>query len=301
MRDGILLIDKPAGISSAGVVARVKRALGAARVGHAGTLDPDATGLLIILINGATRVASYAADGYKVYSGEIQLGITTTTDDTGGEIIGRGEVLCSWEDIVKRARELTGWIDQIPPTVSAKKIGGKRAYRLHREGQQVVLSPRRVEVRRFEVEPVPGNQASLRYRVEVSPGTYVRAIARDLGQLLGCGASAVSIRREVSGHFSVQNALTIEEVSWEHLKDWAQLVPDLPSVAVTPEIGRALVQGQRWALPHAWGVIKHDGVEPLPSHVVYRDGGNNRSLGILKTVAGGGFEFCLNIARHTDV
>jgi tRNA pseudouridine55 synthase len=298
MRDGIILIDKPAGMSSAGVVARVKRLLKAERVGHAGTLDPDATGLLIILVNGATRVASYAADGSKVYSGVIQLGITTATDDLAGEVISRNEVRCSWDAVEQACKRLLGRIDQIPPKVSAKKLGGKRAYQLHFEGKEFELVARSVEVRRFEVQAVPGNHERFSYLVEVSPGTYVRALARDVGAALGCGAAVGSIRRERSGHFSVLDATNLECVSWDSVRDWGALVPDFPRLGLPPELIRCLIQGQRRGLLEAWGAWRGRDVERIATHVVYHAPDSLESLGILRVLPEGGFDFALNIAQH---
>jgi tRNA pseudouridine55 synthase len=298
MRDGIILIDKPSGVSSAGVVARVKRVLQAARVGHAGTLDPDATGLLIVLVNGATRVASYAADGYKTYSGEIQLGITTSTDDLAGETLTERGVASGWEEIVRGAASLTGVIEQVPPQVSAKKVGGKRAYRLQREGQSFELAARRCDVRRFEIMPTETSNR-VRYRVEVSPGTYVRALARDLGEGLGCGAAVASIRRERSGFFSVENAISLNDVSWQHVDDWGALVPELPRLELSADVIRGLIRGQKWALEEAWVVWSGLGVEQSAVHVVYHAAGVSDSLGILKVLPERqGFAFGLNIAQH---
>lgn len=301
MQDGIILIDKPAGMSSAGVVARVKRLLKAERVGHAGTLDPDATGLLIILINGATRVASYAADGFKVYSGTIQLGITTATDDLAGEVLSHTEVRCSWNDIEQACGGFIGRIDQIPPKVSAKKLGGKRAYRLHLEGKEFELVARAVEVRRFEVQAMSSDHERFSYVVEVSPGTYVRALARDVGAALGCGAAVVSIRRERSGHFSVLDATNLESVSWDSVRDWGTLVPDLPRLALSPELIRCLIQGQRRGLLEAWRTWRDSDVERSATHVVYHAPGSLESLGILRVLPEGGFDFALNIAQHLRI
>jgi tRNA pseudouridine55 synthase len=296
MRDGILLIDKPAGMSSAGVVARVKRGLGATRVGHAGTLDPDATGLLIIVLQGATRVASYASDGFKVYSGVIQLGVTTTTDDLSGEILSRGEPCQEWGDIERAVSALRGQISQVPPQVSAKKLDGKRAYKLHRQGHTFELEARSVEVRRFEVAKgeTPG---AIQYCVEVSPGTYVRALARDLGQALGCGAAVESIRRESSGCFAVTDAVDLSEVSWAHVRDWGTLVPEMPRVYLPHDVVRGLAQGQRDALNEAWTQWQQLRVEAQPEHVVYLAEGREESLGILKVLPEGSFAFQLNVTR----
>jgi tRNA pseudouridine55 synthase len=292
--NGIVLIDKPAGISSAGVVARVKRILSAARVGHAGTLDPDATGLLIILVNGATRVASYAADGWKVYSGEIQLGVTTSTDDLAGDVLNQQDVAVDFGAIAAAATTLCGRIMQRPPKVSAKKLNGKRAYKLHRSGQQFELDAREVEVRRFELVPTE-DRAVVRYVAEVSPGTYVRSLARDLGATLGCGGAVKSIRREQSGYFSVADAVSLEIASWECVRDWSELVPTMPTVAFSAEVAAALLNGQQGALRRAWEEC--NSMEPSSQYVVYSRKDDGESLGILEVDQERGFSFGLNIGQ----
>jgi tRNA pseudouridine55 synthase len=291
-KNGILLVDKPAGVSSAGVVARVKRVLGANRVGHAGTLDPDATGLLIILINGATRVASYAADGFKVYSGDLQLGITTSTDDLSGEILSQDGAIPDFNRVQEVVGQLTGELMQIPPKVSAKKLDGKRAYKLHREGIDFELSARRVEVRRFEIKPT-SSADTFSYLVEVSPGTYVRSLARDLGSSLGCGGAVKSIRREVSGHFSVLQSVPMDNVSWDEVRDWGELVPELPRIEFDERTVAGLLNGQLNALREASRVWKQ--VEGSAGHVIYSVGGRPGSLGILKVQPDGTLGFCLNV------
>jgi tRNA pseudouridine55 synthase len=298
-KNGIILIDKPAGISSAGVVARVKRSLQAARVGHAGTLDPDATGLLIILINGATRVASYAADGWKAYSGEIQLGVTTSTDDMAGDVLSTQEVAVNFDQISATAATLRGRIMQCPPKVSAKKLDGKRAYKLHRSGQEFELQAREVEVRRFELSQT-ADPATIRYVTEVSPGTYVRSLARDLGATLGCGGAVKSIRREQSGYFSVADAHALDAVSWELVRDWSELVPTMPKVSFSDDVVSGLLNGQLGALRRAWEECQSDernSIEPLSKYVVYSRQGGNESLGILEVNPESGFSFRLNIGQ----
>ncbi len=291
-RSGIVLIDKPARISSAGVVARVKRALAADRVGHAGTLDPDATGLLIVLINGATRVASYAADGFKVYSGEIQLGVSTTTDDLSGEVLAKEVVTQDFEAIVAASILLCGEILQVPPKVSAKKIDGKRAYKLHRSGQEFELTPRQVEVRSFKLSQTD-DPARIGYTVEVSPGTYVRSLARDLGAHLGCGAAVKSIRRERSGFFSVSDAVSLESVSWDALRDWSELVPFMSRVSFSDDVVAGLLKGQRSALIEARRECNL--VEPGARHVLYSRRSSSESLGILEVDHDGALSFGLNL------
>jgi tRNA pseudouridine55 synthase len=294
-KNGIVLIDKPARVSSAGVVARVKRALGANRVGHAGTLDPDATGLLIILVNGATRVASYAADGFKVYSGELQLGVTTSTDDLSGDILSQSEEIPEYARVQDGVCGLIGEIMQIPPKVSAKKLDGKRAYKLHREGKEFELAARKVEVRGFQIEPT-NSRDTFFYRVEVSPGTYVRSLARDLGEGLGCGGAVKSIRREVSGHFSVSEGIAIEQVSWDAVRDWGDLVPDLPRLEFDERLVAGLLNGQLVALKEASRVWRQ--VEGASQHVVYSVAGRPGSLGILQVQPDGTLGFCLNVGSN---
>lgn len=298
MRSGILLIDKPAGMTSAGVVARVKRLLGAGRVGHAGTLDPDATGLLIILLQGATRVASYAADGYKIYSGEIQLGVRTSTDDLGGEILNQTNVIPAWEDVTAAGSRFVGKIQQVPPKVSAIKVQGKRAHKLHRNGASFELTAREVDVRRFDISQ-GDSPSQVRYVIECSPGTYVRSLARDLGEALGCGGAVSTIRRERSGHFSVSDAISIEEVSWSRVQDWAVLVPGLPRLRLPIQVARSLLDGQRRGLRHAWEVYSQEVSSEVSSHIVFFAEESQDSLGILKIQDGGGFEFELNIPPKT--
>ncbi|MFO0416967.1 MAG: tRNA pseudouridine(55) synthase TruB [Pseudomonadota bacterium] len=295
---GVLLVDKPAGLSSAAVVARVKRAFGAKRVGHAGTLDPDATGLLIILLNGATRVASYAADGFKVYSGELELGVTTTSDDLSGDVLSRSEVVPSASEVLAARDMLVGRISQVPPKVSAKKLDGKRAYKLLLQGESFELAPREVEVRRFELEPT-GDSRRFWYRVEVSPGTYVRALARDLGESLGCGGAVVSIRRERSGHFSVEDGIELERVAQGQIRDWGDLVPGMPRLSVPVDLALALLNGQRWALEQAWSLWLQgaSAVEGEAHLVLYECSELGGSLGILRREANDGFSFEINVAR----
>jgi tRNA pseudouridine55 synthase len=294
MKNGILLIDKPARMSSAGVVARVKRILGAARVGHAGTLDPDATGLLILLINGATRVASYAADGFKVYSGEMRLGVRTSTDDISGEVLETSEAIPSWESVLTSVARHTGRIKQVPPNVSAIKLDGKRAYRMHRSGEDFELAAREVTVRGFEVVP-SDEPAVFRYVVECGPGTYIRSLARDIGDELGCGGTVLSIRREVSGYFGVKDAVSPDDVSWDRLRDWSELIPTVPRLSLPEEVVKLLHNGMNTGLHRAWEAWKVTGKQSANSLVVFHTHQDPSSLGVLRIGEGGGFKFEINI------
>lgn len=294
MRNGIILIDKPAGVTSAGVVARVKRILGASRVGHAGTLDPDATGLLVILVNGATRVASYAADGSKVYSGTFTFGIRTSTDDVFGEVLATSAEIPAFAEIERQSRGFVGEFDQVPPKVSAVKVGGKRAHKLQRGGLEFELEPRRVTVHSFEVKPgEPAN--TVQYRVSCSPGFYVRALARDLGEALGCGGAASAIRRERSGHLSVEGAATLEAVGWESLQDWSVLLPEVPRIELPVALAASIHNGQRSSLRDA---ARHPAIVPLlgtPGIFLYGAQGNPETMGILAISPDGQLQFELNL------
>ncbi len=293
MRNGVILVDKPAGITSAGVVARVKRALKASKVGHAGTLDPDATGLLVVLVNGATKVASYAADGDKVYSGVIRLGIRTSTDDLSGEVLEACETVPAFESVQQEAARLVGELQQVPPKVSAVKVGGKRAHRLQRGGQDFSLPSRTVLVRQFDVSPKSGNEVW--YRVQCGPGTYVRSLARDLGEALGCGGATASIRRERSGALSVDSALSLEQVSWAGVRDWACLLPEVARVEFPADLAAAIHNGQRTALRAAEKMGLYGSATSRPGILLYASEGEAQTLGILALRDDGRLDFELNL------
>jgi tRNA pseudouridine55 synthase len=295
MHSGILFIDKPGGITSAGVVARVKRILGAERVGHAGTLDPDATGLLIVLVNGATRVASYAADGAKRYSGIMRLGVTTSTDDMAGEVLTESSTIPPFEKVVEACARFVGPIQQVPPKVSAIKVGGKRAHKLSREGHEFELSAREVVVSRFDVEKI--SDTSFRYVVECSPGTYVRSLARDVGDLLGCGGAVESIRRERSGPFSVEGALTLEEIGWERLRDWSLLIPHIPRIEISEESAAAIRNGHQITLKRV-AELPEVASLPRPSLFCYASKGDPETLGLLNVLPTGELQVALNLGRY---
>jgi len=208
-QSGILLVDKPQGLTSHDVVARTRKAAGTRKVGHAGTLDPMATGLLVLGINSSTRLLTYLVGLDKEYYATIRLGQRTDSDDADGEIL---ETI-SADSITDAAIEagiakLRGAISQVPSTVSAIKVDGKRAYALAREGQDVVLKPRPVTISAFEVLSRDGDDVMV--RVECSSGTYIRALARDLGADLGVGGHLTALRRTRIGPFAIGGAHELE-------------------------------------------------------------------------------------------
>lgn len=205
----MLLVDKPAGITSHDVVDRVRRATDTRRIGHAGTLDPFATGLLILLVGRATRLLPYMDAEPKVYRAIVRFGLRTTTDDPHGEPMQ--EAPPPDQAVVERAiASLTGHLLQRPPTFSAKQVGGVRAYAAARRGAPLALEPVGVTVHEWRV--LARNGADLDVEVSCSGGTYVRSLARDLGEATGSAAHLAALRRLRSGRFDVRDACTIEEV-----------------------------------------------------------------------------------------
>ena len=249
---GILLVDKPAGLTSHDVVARVRRAFGTRKVGHAGTLDPMATGLLVIGIEGATRLLTYIVGADKTYTATIRLGARTTTDDAEGDIVDTSDAE-DWASVDDEAvsagiRNLTGTISQVPSSVSAIKVAGKRAYDLVRAGESVELAARQVTVSRFDVLSQRRAEGFLDLDVVVdcSSGTYIRALARDLGDALGVGGHLTALRRTRVGGFEVTDAIGIDA-----LEGAATLTPAaaatrvMPVLEVTAEEARDLRHGKR--------------------------------------------------------
>lgn len=236
--DGLLPIDKPAGPTSHDVVASV-RAWTGARVGHTGTLDPPATGLLLLVLGGATRLARFLPDAPKTYQGILRLGLTTTTDDLAGDVVRRHEgALPGADAVVGAASSQLGRRFQVPPAFSARQVGGTRMYRLARRGVVVDAPASQVSIERFEVAPTDTPECWT-YLMVVSAGTYVRAVVRDLGLALGCGAAVASLRRTAIGPLDVVGAVTFprERSSWGDAFR-SGLIPldamplDLPSVAL---------------------------------------------------------------------
>jgi tRNA pseudouridine55 synthase len=217
-QSGVVVIDKPTGWTSHQVVAKIRRLAGTRKVGHAGTLDPMATGVLVIGIGRATRLLGYLALTEKAYAATIRLGISTVSDDADGDVIAVvGAQGVTDEQIETALAALRGELMQVPSAVSAIKIEGIRAYAKVRSGQDVALAPRRVIIQRFDVvgrrhlEVNGDDVVDLDVVVECSSGTYVRALARDLGSILGTGGHLITLRRTCVGPFTIEDAQTLEE------------------------------------------------------------------------------------------
>jgi len=209
--EGILLIDKPAGWTSHDVVAKARRLCRQRRIGHTGTLDPMATGLLVLCLGRATRLVEYITAHDKRYEGVIVLGTATDTDDAEGAVIGERPVP-PVDNVTLRALEtrFTGQQLQQPPAYSAVKVAGKRAYSVARAGGEVTLAARPIVVHSLELRDLGSGRLAV--RVHCGPGTYIRSLARDIGAALGCGAHLAALRRTASGAFSIADAFSLEEV-----------------------------------------------------------------------------------------
>jgi tRNA pseudouridine55 synthase len=239
-----LLVDKPAGPTSHDVVARVRRVFGIRAVGHAGTLDPFATGLLVLVLGPATRLARFVEGEPKTYLATARLGVRTATDDPTGEVVARVEP-AAWpsQDAVEQALErLAGTQQQRPPAYSAKLVGGQRSYRLARKGADVALEPVEVTVHRIGLTDYQPPLVS--FRAIVSSGTYVRALGRDLGTALGTGAHLTALRREAIGAFQVTQAVTLDGLEAGTLIPPESLVAGLAQVELRDDETAAVSHGR---------------------------------------------------------
>jgi tRNA pseudouridine55 synthase len=226
-------VDKPTGPSSHGVVSAARKALGTRKVGHAGTLDPMATGLLVLGVGTSTRLLTYLVGADKTYTATIRLGSATVTDDAEGDVISTADRAVmdaiTDDDIQREIAALTGAIEQRPSAVSAIKVDGQRAYNLVRAGDDVVLDARTVTVSRFEshaIRRTPGT-IDVDVTVDCSSGTYIRALARDIGAALDCGGHLTALRRTRVGSLSVEDASTVDDISAERLVAATRIAGDL--------------------------------------------------------------------------
>jgi tRNA pseudouridine55 synthase len=269
---GLLLVDKPGGMTSHDVVARARRVLSVRKVGHAGTLDPMATGLLVLGVGAATRLLSYVGGHDKIYDATIRLGAVTVTDDREGEVLSTTSTADLDDDAIRTALAAqTGPLQQVPSSVSAVKVDGRRSYDRVRAGEAVELAPRSVTVHGLEVHgifrPTP-DLVDVDVTVSCTAGTYIRAIARDAGAQLGVGGHLTALRRTASGPFAIDRAATVEDAGaallagagagFLPLTDAATTV--FPLRTLTAEEARALGYGQRIAATGTPGL--HAAIDP---------------------------------------
>jgi tRNA pseudouridine55 synthase len=254
--NGVLVIDKPQGLTSHDVVNRVRRILGQRSVGHLGTLDPSATGVLPVVTGNFTRLAQFYTHAEKTYEGTIRFGFATSTYDADGEpITPPQEVTLQLEEIRALASEFQGTLQQMPPPFSAKKIGGVPAYKLARKHQEVHLKPVQVEVKEFVILDVAADRAL--FRAHVGSGTYLRSIAHDMGQKLGCGAHLAALRRTTVAEFLIEDACSLDDLESAMRQGTAEdlfvhprkLAPQLPSVTASDESVALIRTGRAVNLP----------------------------------------------------
>ena len=263
--DGLVVVDKDAGWTSHDVVAKSRGLLGTRKVGHSGTLDPDATGILLLGVGRVTRLLRFLTALPKTYTCDIVLGAETTTLDDSGEVVATYDMSSvTFAQIEAAARGLTGDIMQIPPMVSAVKIDGRRLHELAREGIEVERAPRPVTVHRFTVTPT-GEAHIIRAEVECSSGTYVRTLAADLGTALGGGAHLRDLRRTAIGSFSLADALPLASISPASLLTPASALRDYPTIVVTESErldvghGKVLPRDERFVGEGPWVIVDDDG------------------------------------------
>jgi tRNA pseudouridine55 synthase len=264
--NGILVVNKPPGMTSQQVVGRARRLLGIKKIGHTGTLDPDVTGVLPLCVGMATRVAEYLLDQSKAYRGEVTFGFSTTTQDASGEPVDVAEHVELTEEQVRSAfAAFVGPILQRPPAYSAIKIDGKRAYDLARKGEEVEIPPREVTIYSLEIVSIDLDkpQPKVTFDVECSKGTYVRTLCHDLGERIGIPAHMSHLVRTRSGPFSLEQALTLEEIEAyagegtiaQRLLPMQSALPHLPKTTIPEALERRVINGRElslhWRVPGA--------------------------------------------------
>ena len=254
--NGVLIIDKPVGLTSHDVVSGVRRILQQRSVGHLGTLDPLATGVLPLVLGNMTRLAQFYVASEKTYEGVVRFGFATDTYDSDGEPIGSPQpVALTLEQARELAHKFLGSVEQMPPPFSAKKIQGVPAYKLARKKKEVPLKPVQVEIKEFEILNFEADRAH--FRARVASGTYMRSVAHDMGKLAGCGAHLESLRRTSVAEFTIDCAHTLEALADavrsgeidNVLVHPRQLLPSLPSVTATDEIVSRIRHGRPVNLP----------------------------------------------------
>lgn len=264
--NGVLLVDKPPGPSSNAVLQQTKRLLGASRAGHTGTLDPLARGLLVIAMGEATKFSGAMLDADKSYRARVKLGERTTTGDAEGAVLARSQAMPARGDLLDVLERFRGEIEQVPPAHSAIKHLGRPLYEYARKGVPVQRSPRRIAIRRLELESLEGDTAVL--QVECSKGTYIRTLAEDIGEALGCGAHVAALERTAVGRFRLDQAIALralEELSLEarrgRLLPAEALVGDWPRLTIGTQAAAKLRQGQALTVDHPGGEVTIFGEE----------------------------------------
>lgn len=248
---GVLVIDKPVGLTSHDIVQIIRKGTNIRRAGHTGTLDPRASGVLVILIGPAVRLSEYVSASDKRYQAVVRLGATTDTYDADGRVLSSSPVNVTENQFMDALDSFVGEIEQVPPPYSAVKVKGRKAYDMAREGEEVELQPRKIQV--YSLELLEWEPPEAVIDVYCSSGTYVRSLAHDLGEMLGCGAHLVGLRRTKSGRFTLRDAVSLRKLreafddgSWyQYLIPAAEALSDWPAIELTPESADAVRHGHR--------------------------------------------------------
>lgn len=258
MPNGIIVIDKGPNWTSMDVCAKLRGIFQEKRIGHAGTLDPMATGVLPVFVGRATRAVEFAGEGEKEYVAGLRLGLVTNTQDTSGETLEEHPVSVTQEELERVLEQFRGEIDQVPPMYSAIKINGKKLYELARKGREVERPARKVTIHALTLESREG-EADFTIRVRCSKGTYVRTLCHDIGKALGCGGCMSSLRRTMAAGFTLEDAVTLEQV--QQAEDPAKLLLPVdayfagrPVLLLKPELEKKVRNGMTVILPQAPGI-----------------------------------------------
>ena len=248
---GVLVVDKPVGMTSHDVVQVIRRGTNIRRAGHTGTLDPRASGVLVVLIGPAVRLSEYVSASDKRYQAVVRLGSTTDTYDGEGQVIQTSDINITEDQFEEALKDFIGEIEQVPPPYSAVKVKGRKAYEMAREGEEVDLQPRKIQV--YNLELLEWDPPEAVVDVYCSSGTYVRSLAHDLGEKLGSGAYLVGLRRTKSGRFSLRDAVPLRKLreafeagNWyQYLIPAAEALSDWPSIELTPDQVESVRHGHR--------------------------------------------------------
>jgi len=258
---GVLVVDKPTGMTSHQVVQIIRNGSKIKRAGHTGTLDPRASGVLVVLVGPAVRLSEYISADDKRYQATIRLGGKTDTYDAEGEVTNTSDKTISLDEFEEALKGFVGEIEQVPPPYSAVKVNGKRAYKMARKGEKVELEPRLINV--YSLELVEWNPPEAVVDVHCSSGTYIRSLAYDLGEILGCGAYLNGLRRTKSGSFTLKSAISLRKLSEAFLNnDWYQyLIPAAEALADWPSI--TLSNEEVDAVRHGHRISREEGTEKM--------------------------------------
>lgn len=252
---GVLIIDKPKGMTSHDVVWRIRRLYGTKSVGHTGTLDPDATGVLVVLVGRAVKASEYLTANDKHYSCTLTLGLKTDTEDIGGNVLQRSDALPKPDEVIATAQSFIGPSKQVPPMYSALKVGGKKLCDLARRGIEIEREARDIEVYSLEIAPCCASEPCRDYKLSlsVSKGTYIRSLCRDIGDKLGCGGVMSALRREKSGLFSLEGALTLQQL--ENMDEKGRIAALIPTEKLFFDLSDVFAGGRALELLKNGGAV----------------------------------------------